>query len=267
MIIKPVDIFFNIDVLGESREGLVASKVSDADRSYFFTEGDTYPVRIHLRKNYAGSNSIHHQLDGEHELILLSANINNAVDELNHISYSNKFDEVVDEDGDICYEGILDFATQSAIDILSEDANVPLTLELVVRDKLLGTQRSIQGSISLNASLLKGAVKELDNPAINIGSYSSVVSIANGIVDQRIFDLKAGAPVEFDTLYELAHFAQKVRSHEIVVGDFCDYLDGKKLVDQNLTVVSLGNIMIDSSTYTVSHEPWRPKEVTAAIIQ
>jgi len=267
MIIKPVDLFFNIDVLGESSEGLVLSKIDDQDRVYSFTEGDTYPIRVHLRKNYDNDSSTYHQLDDEHELILLSASIDNAVDELVHISYSNKFDEVADEDGDICYEGVLDFATQSAIDILSTNSSVTLTLELVIRDKIYGTQRSLQGEISLHASLLKGAVKEVTNPSIHIGSYSSVVSIANGIVDKRILDLRAGAPLEFDTLYELAHFAQKVRSHEVVTGDFCDYLDGKKLADQNLTVVSLGNIMMSESTYSVSYEPWRPKEVTAEVVE
>ncbi len=102
--------------------------------------------------------------------------------------------------------------------------------------------------------------------SINFGSYSTVVSLASGIVDERILGLKNGAPVEFDTLYELAEFAQKVRSHEVMVGNYYDYLDGKRLADQNLTVVSLGNLAIDTSTYAVSHEPWRPIEVNAQIV-
>ncbi len=86
------------------------------------------------------------------------------------------------------------------------------------------------------------------------------------VADGQSVQFRYEAPVEFDTLYELAEFAQKVRSHEVMVGNYYDYLDGKRLADQNLTVVSLGNLAIDTSTYAVSHEPWRPIEVNAQIV-
>lgn len=262
MILDPINLYFNLDARDSS---LVESKEFTTSVTPYFNEGDTYKVRIHLRKNYVDNVSEAHQLDDKHSLILASAVVSNSA-ETDYISYQDKFELVLDEDGDACYEGVISFATQSAIDLLSNSTSQEITLELVVVDKLFGNQYTLQGSCTVNASLVKGAIKELNQTSINIGSYSSVVSLATGIVDSRILDLKAGAPVEFDTLYELAEYTQKIRDIEVKLGDYYSYLDGKKLADQNLTVVSLGNLAIDTSTYVVSHEPWRPIKVEVALV-
>lgn len=266
MILKPIDLFFNLDALTEE-DSISTSKESDADKLLRFKEGDTYKIRVHLRKEYDDATSSYQQLESNYELILVSAAIDNAVDSLNYLCYTDQFEEIQDEDGDICYEGILSFATQEAIDFLSSNDSRQARIELIIRDKALGHQQSLQGDMFLDASLLKSTVEPLGKPSINIGSYSTVQELASAIVDERILDLKDGAPLEFDTLYELAHYAQKVRSHEIVVGDFQSYLDGKKLADQNLTVTQINQLAVDTSTYEVSHEPWRPRSVDAIVVE
>lgn len=266
MKLPVVNLYFDLDTANQA-DSVVISKAIDAETVHTFKEGDTYTARVHLRKNYSDNVSDYHQLGSEHELILVVSVAENAVDDIPYLCYQNTFEEVFDEDGDICYEALLDFATQESLDFLADVDTRTARIELVVRDKNLGYQKSYQGDITLIASLLKGAVRDIGAASINVGSYQSVVSIANGIVDQRILDLRAGAPVEFDTLYELAEYAQKVRSHEIVVGDFQSYLDGKTLADQNLTVTALNQLAVDTSTYDVSHEPWMPREVLASIVE
>lgn len=262
-------IYINLD----ERSDAIVTGINDrsAERQDF-TEGDTYNVRIFLRHSYSenGSSSKAYQIPQDQKLVIALAtrdNLTGNVD-FNYVSYIDNFEEVLDEEnGEVAYNGILSLNTQEAINAFDNDEEVTIYLEAVIEDKLFGRQISTRGQVNLHRSIIRGGLGESFSPSINIGNYSTVVSLANGIVDQRILDLKAGAPLEFDTLYELAHYAQKVRSHEIVVGDFYDYLDGKKLADQNLSVVSLGNLAIDTSTYSVSHEPWRPRNLVAEVVE
>jgi hypothetical protein len=260
------DIFINLD---SPTSAFVLSKGDNTSEEYSFIQGDTLEVRIHLRSDYRTEDSEnvsnYYQLDQKSKIVFALKNSDDPYGD--YLSYIDEWDEKMDEDGDIMYVGTLLLNTDAAQRLAEEQGNVDLILELAIVEQAMGGQITFLGQGTMARSVIPSALIGDFKPSINVGTYSSVVSLANGIVDQRILDLRAGAPAEFDTLYELAHYAQKVRSHEIVVGDFCDYLDGKKLADQNLTVVSLGNIMIDSSTYVVSHEPWRPKEVTAGIAE
>jgi len=260
------DIFINLD---NPASAFVLSESDNSDEEYNFIQGDTLEVRVHLRHNYRRENdediSDTHQLDDDSKFVLALKNDDEPYG--NYISYLDKWDEMYDDQGRLCYVGSLLLNTEYAQQIAEAQGNITLILELAIIEKALGGQVSFIGAGGLQRSVIPSSLIDDFVPSINVGTFSSVVSLANGIVDQRILDLRAGAPAEFDTLYELAHYAQKVRSHEIVVGDFCDYLDGKRLADQNLTVVSLGNIMVDQSTYVVSHEPWRPKEVSASVVE
>jgi hypothetical protein len=257
---------FNLYANLDSKQGFATEGYNTTSASLEFFEGDTYETSVYLHKVVDGVRQPY-ILQNNQKMVIAGSVVSNAVDELNYVVYQDKFDLSFDQNGNPQYTCVLDFATTPARVLLAEDRSNSFTLELVIIDETLGYQETHQANAELLVSLVKGAIRDVSQPSINIGSYASVVSLANGIVDKRILDLRAGAPVEFDTLYELAHFAQKVRSHEVVTGDFCDYLDGKKLVDQNLTVVSLGNIMLNESTYSVSYEPWRPKEVTAVIVE
>ena len=229
-----------------------------------FFEGDTVDLRIYFR-DYSAKQYI--ELDSK-DSILLSVATEASLKSVgnSYITISETFNYTTDSEGNPCYEGVLNLNTQEAINFLENLEGAKGVLEIVVVRTDLGHQTTFQNDIRITRSVAPATITEIVKPSLHIGSYASAREMMEEIADQRILDLKDGAALEFDTLYELAHYAQKVRSHEIVVGDFCDYLDGKKLVDQNLTVVSLGNIMIDSSTYVVSHEPWRPKEVTAVIV-
>lgn len=257
-----VDIYFNLDSKVDS---IIESIESTNAVDLQFYEGDAVEANIYLTKEVDGVRKSF-ALKPDQRIVLAGAVADDAVTELSYLLYQDKFDLVYDIFGNECYKCLLDFATQPALDLLAETNSETFTFELVVIDKALGHQNTFQANATLLASLVKGTVKEVAQPSINFGSYSTVVSLASGIVDERILGLKDGAPVEFDTLYELAEYAQKVRSHEIMVGNYYDYLDGKRLADQNLTVVSLGNLAIDTSTYAVSHEPWRPIEVNAQIV-
>jgi|GEM_PF-5408648 len=259
---KSLDIFFDTD---RKTSSVVDSVENGVPEQLNFFEGDTYNVNIYLIKEIDGARQAI-ALEENQKLIVAGAVLIDAASELNYVTYQDKFEFIYDSLNQPAYSGVLDFASQANIDLLSQSNNAFFTLELVIADELLGYQQSFQSDAEITASVVKGAVRDISTPTINIGSYSSVVSLANGIVDTRILDLRAGAPVEFDTLYELAEFAQKVRSHEVVVGNYYDYLDGKRMADQNLTVVSLGNLAIDTSTYKVSHEPWRPIKVEASVI-
>jgi hypothetical protein len=259
---KSVDIYFDLD---EKTDAIIDGLVNGVTEVPSFFEGDTYNVNIYLVREIDGVREAV-TLDEKQKLVIAGAVINDASSELSYVTYQDKFEFIYDDSNNPAYSCVLDFASQANIDLLSQVNNTFFTLELVIIDELFGYQQSFQSDAQITASVVKGAVRDISTPTINIGSYSSVVSLANGIVDQRILDLRAGAPVEFDTLYELAEFAQKVRSHEVVVGNYYDYLDGKRMADQNLTVVSLGNIAIDTSTYKVSHEPWRPIKVEVAVV-
>ena len=67
-----------------------------------------------------------------------------------------------------------------------------------------------------------------------------------------ILGLKDGAPVEFDTLYELAEAAMGMQSLRAEIGNFQDYLDGKELADSGLTITQLGQIQSGNAPVTVS---------------
>lgn len=262
-------IYINLD---ERADAIVAGIDDRSNEAQDFTEGDTYNVRIFLRHGYSnnGESSKAYQIPEDQKLVIALATRANLTgnEDFNYISYIDTFEEVLDEEnGQVAYDGVLSLNTQEAINAFDGDQEVNIYLEAVIEDKLFGRQISTRGQVNLHKSIIRGGLGESFSPSINIGNYSTVVSLANGIVDSRILDLKAGAPLEFDTLYELAHYAQKVRSHEIVMGDFYAYLDGKKLADQNLSVVSLGNLAIDTSTYTVSHEPWRPRNLIAEVVE
>jgi hypothetical protein len=263
MISTSISIYTNWD---NRSNGIVISATDQSDKEHIFFSGDTYQIKLYLRENYTGDSSSPILLDNNVNLLLGIKNQDTTIrDDL--YAYIDKWDLQYDTGGQPYYSGLLQLATEELESDVETNGTQDVDLEIVVSDKNTGGQYSLQGVGSIRRTIIPSVLVDAPKPTIGVGTYGSVVSICTGIIDQRILDLKAGAPLEFDTLFELAHYAQKVRSHEIVTGDFCDYLDGKKLVDQNLTVVSLGQIMIDSSTYKVSHEPWRPKEVTASIIE
>lgn len=248
---------------GKNSISITSERFQRANLQFF--EGDSVVLNIYFR-DYSKKENI---TLGDEDSILLSVATEDSLKSVgnSYITISEQFDQKTDSDGIVYYEGLLNLNTQEAINVLENTNGAKGVLEIVIVQTSLGRQTTYQGDITITRSIAPATVQELLKPSLHIGSYASAREMMEEVADKRILDLKDGAPLEFDTLYELAHYAQKVKSHEIVVGDFCDYLDGKKLVDQNLTVVSLGNIMIDSSTYAVSHEPWRPKEVTAVIKQ
>lgn len=228
-------------------------------------EGDTLNLKFYF-KDYIQNKFV--RLDtGEALIVSIATEDSIKETENKYLALAQDFDEIADDDGNYFYEGLLHLNTQEAIDILGTGSTAKGIFEVVVVRKDLGYQTTYQNELTILRSVAPATLRELIEPSAHIGTYATVKEMMEEIAQKHILDLKDGAPLEFDTLFELAHYAQKVRSHEIQVGDFCDYLDGKRLADQNLTVVSLGNIMMNESTYSVSHEPWRPRDVTASIIE
>jgi len=262
-MLSPIDIFVNLD---DRENSIVESKQSDATGDLFFRRGDTYNVRIHLRLGYASGDYRAYQLDDKTSLKVAGGIFGQNAETADFVCFQDQFDEIMDEDGDICYQGTLSFSNTASSDLIGTADSSEFIFEIALVDQLFGNQYTSQSTANLGQSLIESVPYSIESqPNIAVGSYSSVVSLANGIVDQRIFDLKAGAPLEFDTLYELAEYAQRTRSLEFLTGNFEAYLEGKRLADQNMTVVSLGQLAINESTYLVSHEPWRPWSVTASL--
>lgn len=256
------ELFFNLD---SQSSGLARNKNLQNLTADFF-EGDTYTVRVHLR-NETEDGSEDYQLKDKEKIALAFVETSDlSSTESVIIAYVDQFEGVLDEDGDVAYEGVLTFNTQEVLDALGTRSLVRCTVELVVLDELFGKQYSVQGIARIRRSAVaQPDVETIGKPNVNIGSYSTVVSLASGIVDNRILGLKDGAPAEFDTLFELANAAMRMFSNATKIGNFDDYLEGKALADAGLTVVSLGQMAVDASTFIVSHSPSRPRAVDARV--
>lgn len=254
------ELFFNLD---SQSSGLARNKNLQNLTADFF-EGDTYTVRVHLR-NETDDGSAPYQLKDKESIALAVVETSDlSSTDSTIIAYLDQFEGIMDEDGDVAYDGVLTFNTQEVLDALGTRSIVRCTMELVVVDELFGKQYSVQGGARIRRSAVaQPDVETLGKPNVNIGSYSTVVSLASGIVDSRIFALKDGAPAEFDTLYELADAAMRMFSNATQIGNFDDYLEGKALADAGLTVVSLGQMAVDASTFVVQHPPSRPRAVDA----
>ena len=265
MIGEPKELRFLVDRRFDS---LINSAEDDTTANdIVFFEGDSQIVRIYTHVLQDGQ-IVSRQLKDKEKLVLVIAltnDLGNASPKV--IALLDTFEEILDDGRNICYEGVLSLNTQEVLDAFSQgNSTIDCTIEMVIIDELFGKQSTSQGSLQINRSILPtSALETLVSPSVNIGSYSTVVSLATGIIDQRIFDLKDGAPAEFDTLYELADAAQRVFSLHTQVGTFDDYLRGKELADAGLTVVSLGQIAVNKSTFSVSAPPSRPRAVDARI--
>lgn len=255
---------FVIDVnRGRNAFSTTANRYNKANLSLF--EGDAIEVDLYF---YDFVNNSYATIDSNQGIILSFATQDSLKSvENQYLAITEEFDTYSNADGNPYYKGLLELNTDEALNALGTRSFAEGILEVVVVETALGRQTTFQHECNLYRSIAPTSVIELLQPSTHIGSYATVKELCESIADERILALKDGAPAEFDTLFELAHYANKVRSHEIQVGDFCDYLDGKKLVDTNLSVVSLGNIMLNESTYEVSYEPWRPKTVEAEIIE
>jgi hypothetical protein len=227
-------------------------------------EGDAITIRIYFM-DYEKDVAL--ALDSNESVVFTLATENSLRSlENDYLCLNETFDKNYDSDQNPYYEGLIELNTQEAIDALGTSSNAECYAEIVIVDTNLGHQTTFQHEARLYRSIAPQTLTELVTPSQHIGSYASARQMMEEIADQRILDLKDGAPLEFDTLYELAHYAQKVRSREIVVGDFNDYIDGKLLADQNLTVAQLGQLAVDTSTYSVTHEPWRPRALEVKVI-
>lgn len=256
------EVFFN---LGNQTDGLASDKNLSGSTQNFF-EGDTHALRVHLRKPTDEGSSAYQLQDKETLALALVLEDDLRAEEQIILAYSNKFDEAMDEDGDICYETQWSLNTEEVITALGTRSNIGCVMELVILDELFGRQYTVQGSARIRRSAIDTQnIEKVGLPSMNIGSYSTVVSLAAGIVDERILGLKDGAPAEFDTLFELAESAMKVNSHQTQVGDFEAYLEGKAMANSGFTIVSLGQIAMDASTFRISHTPSRPKAVQALL--
>lgn len=243
------EIFFD---LGEQSDGLVSSKNLGGTSETFF-EGDTYSLRVHLRKR-TDSGSEPHQI-GEHETIALALSLEDDLrqQEQTVLAYTNTFDKDFDEDGDMVYDTQWELNTEEIITALGTRSSINCILELVILDGALGRQYTVQGNARVRRSIVDTQnINQLGLPSVNIGSFSTVKELCENIVDGRIIDLKDGAPVEFDTLYELAEAAMSMQSLRAEVGTYADYLEGKALADSGLTVSALGAIAAGGATVTVT---------------
>lgn len=222
----------------------------DSDVSFF--EGDTQNIRVYIR-NFQNNIYSSCQL-GEKEALALAITTSDSLSQttIPLLAYLTEFESGMDSDGDIYYDGVLDLNTQAMLDALSGVTSISCSLELVVLDTALSRQFTLQGSCTvLRSAIPPTAISELTTPSVNIGSYATVRELCEAIVDQRIIDLKDGAPAEFDTLYELAEAAMSMQSHRAEVGTFADYLEGKALADSGLTISELGQIVSGSASATV----------------
>lgn len=266
MIGEPTELRFLVDRRFDSLINGADDETTNNDIIFF--EGDSQIVRVYTHVLSNGEIVSRQLKDKEKLVVVISLTDSLGGNNPPIIAMLDSFEEILDETQTICYEGVLGLNTEEVINAFGDgDSTINCTIEMVIIDELFGKQSSSQGSVTINRSILpSNALDKLTKPSVNIGSYSTVVSLATGIVDQRIFDLKDGAPAEFDTLYELADAAQRVFSMHTQVGDFDDYLRGKALADAGLTVVSLGQIAVDKSTFAVSAPPSRPRAVDARIV-
>lgn len=252
-----LDISRTTDAISKSSKQYTAKKL-------IFFEGDSLLLNIYFR-DYANDTYI--TLDANEALILSVATEDSLTKSENtYLALSETWNVKTDSDGITYYEGLLNLNTQEVVDALGKRTQANAVFEIVVVRTDLGQQTTWQNEVKLKRSIAPATIMDVLQPSQHIGSYASARQMMEEIADQRILDLKDGAPLEFDTLFELAHYAQKVRSHEIVVGDFDDYIDGKLLADQNLTVSQLSSLAQDESTYTVTHEPWRPRNLTVQVV-
>lgn len=254
-------LYFAVD---KQVDALVDGKNDTSQAQCDFFEGDSPVVNVYLVESYSDVSESIQLKDKETLQLVLSTQ--NAIESANPtiIAQLDNFDELMDEEGHIYYQGVLPLNTAEITTALTDSSSIQCVIELVVIDSLFGQQLTSQGSVSLYRSIYPNTnIQEVTKPAINIGSYQTVVSICAGIVDERILGLKDGAPAEFDTLYELADIAMRFQTMHHQVGDFEDYLEGKAMADAGFTVTELTQAAIDASTFRVSHSPSRPRAVDA----
>jgi hypothetical protein len=253
---------YYVDV-GRTSKALTTDSERFSASTVSFFEGDHVEINLYF-KDYKNDEILRLE---PNESIVCSVATKSSLNsvENNFIAIHETFDANLDSDGNTYYQGEINLATQEAVDALTR-SKTEAVLEVVIVRTDLGHQSTFQAECRILRSVAPATLHELVTPSAHIGSYATARQMMEEIADQRILDLKDGAPLEFDTLYELAHYAQKVRSHEIVIGDFDDYMDGKLLVDQNLTVSQLHALAQNEATYEVTHEPWRPKNLQVTIV-
>jgi hypothetical protein len=242
------ELFFD---LGSQTDGLVSSKNLGGTSESFF-EGDTYTLRVHLRKKVDSGSEPYHLDTNETLALALSLEDDLRQQEQTVLAYTNTFDSVLDADGDICYETQWELNTEEIITALGTRSSINCVVEMVILDGALGRQYTVQGSARVRRSIVDTQnVNQLGLPSVNIGSFSTVKELCENLVDERIIGLKDGAPVEFDTLFELAEAAMGMQSLRAEVGTYADYIEGKALADSGLTVTALGAIAADGASVTV----------------
>ena len=232
---------------------LVEGKNSRSSLSLELFEGDTQTIKVFLVEadsDFVGSKQLGQK---ESLTIVVTQSDSLSTSTIPILALCNTFDEAMDSDGHIYYEGELSLNTEEILTALGEgNSSISCTIEVVILDSLFGKQFTMQSSMVINRSALPSSdADSIGTPSVNIGSYETVNELCREIVDGRILQLKDGAPAEFDTLFELAESAMKAESLRAEVGTFQDYLDGKALADSGLTITQLGAIASDGASASV----------------
>lgn len=251
MIVGTLDLIFGI---GKSTNALLNGKTDQSrNSSVELFEGDTQNIRVYLRRE-SDDGLVNAQL-GTNESLVIAITQRNSLNEQSVpiLCYSETFEQGIDSDGDTYYEGIIELNTQELTTAIAEQSSINCVIEAVIVDTQLGRQFTLQGRVDINKSIVPStALTELSTPSLNIGSFATVEALIESMVDSRILGLKDGAPVEFDTLYELAEAAMGMQSLRAEIGNFQDYLDGKELADSGLTITQLGQIQNGNAPVTVT---------------